>query len=136
MPRSIEELVTRIDESTRPGYRGQLVARGLARNLIWSAGRLPPGSTEFSTLLTTDLLSYGLALFELGLELRDLDRNNAAARTAFERAGEAIESVVRDGDPVWNDRGFYTLVASAAYHLGHFSARAFSLFPSDLDTLN
>jgi hypothetical protein len=35
-----------------------------------------------------------------------------------------------------DDRGFYTVVASAAYHLGHFSARAFSLFPSELDSLN
>jgi hypothetical protein len=136
MPRSVEELVTRIGESTRPGYRARLVARGLARNLIWSGGILPRGSPEFSTLLSTDLLSYGLALFELGLELHDLDRNNTALRTAFERAGEAIESVIRDGDPSWNDRGFYTLVASAAYHLGHFSARAFSLFPSEIDALN
>ena len=43
---------------------------------------------------------------------------------------------MRDGDPNWNERGFYTVVAAAAYHLGHFSARAFSLFPSQIEELN
>jgi hypothetical protein len=99
MPRSIDELVSRIDESTRPGFRGRLVARGLARSLIWSNGELHTGSPGFSPLLTSDLLSYGLALFELGLQLRDHDRSHVAARNAFERAGEAIESVIRNGDP-------------------------------------
>lgn len=136
MPRSVEELVHQIEESTRSGFRGRLVSRGLARNLIWSAGKVPVGSQEFSPLLTSDLLSYGLALFGLGLDLRLAQRDHPAATAAFERAGEAIESVVRDGDPAWNDRGFYTLVAAAAYHLGHFSARAFSLFPSDVEILN
>jgi hypothetical protein len=28
------------------------------------------------------------------------------------------------------------VLAAAAYHLGHFSARAFSLFPSELEALN
>lgn len=136
MPRSIDELVSRIDESTRPGFRGRLVARGLARSLIWSNGELHTGSPGFSPLLTSDLLSYGLALFELGLQLRAHDRSHGAARNAFERAGEAIESVIRNGDLNWNERGFYTLVAAAAYHLGHFSARAFSLFPSHIEALN
>jgi replicative superfamily II helicase len=136
MPRSVDDVAQRIHEATRPGFRGRLVARGLARNLIWSDGKVPTGSQEFSPLLSADLLSYGLALFKLGLEIRGAQRDHEAARTAFERAGEAIESVIRDGDPAWNDRGFYTVVASAAYHLGHFSARAFSLFPSQIETLN
>ena len=41
MARAIEEITARIDGATRPGFRGQLAARGLARNLIWSLGILP-----------------------------------------------------------------------------------------------
>jgi hypothetical protein len=136
MPRPVEEIVKRIDETTRPGYRGRLLARGLARNLIWSKGILPQGSNQFSPSLSSDLLSYGLGLFHLGLELRTQDRTRIAAIDAFARAGEAIESVIRDGDPEFNERGFYTIIAAAAYHLAHFSARAFSLFPTEVESLN
>jgi hypothetical protein len=75
-------------------------------------------------------------MFRLALELRSKDRHNQAAVSAFGRAGEAIESVIREGDPKFNERGFYTVLAAAAYHLGHFSARAFSLFPSNVEALN
>jgi hypothetical protein len=136
MARSIEEVVARIDEATRAGFRGRLAARGLARNLIWSGGTLPPGSPDFHPRLSSDLVAYGLALFELGLQIRVQDRTHPSVSRAFERAGEAIESVVRDGDPTWNERGFYTVIAASAYHLGHFSARAFSLFPSLTESLN
>ena len=136
MPRTVEEISERIEHATRQGFRGRLLARGLARNLIWSQGQIPEGGQRFSPLLTSDLLSYGVALFRLGLELRSQERNSTAAINAFERAGEAIESVVREGNPEFNERGFYTVLAAAAYHLGHFSARAFSLFPSELEALN
>jgi tetratricopeptide (TPR) repeat protein len=136
MARTVQEITARIEHATQQGFRGQLVARGLARNLIWSEGKIPEGGQPFSPLLTSDLLSYGVALLQLGLELRSQERGSAVAIEAFERAAEAIESVVRDGDPAFNDRGFYAVLAAAAYHLGHFSARAFSLFPSELESLN
>ena len=82
------------------------------------------------------MLAYGLGLFRLALSLRDSDRNHALLPHAFERAAEAIEAVVRNGDPAWPERGFYTMVASSAYHLGHFSARAFSLFGGAARDLN
>lgn len=136
MARSPKQIRSRIEEAIRPGFRGRLLARGLARNLIWTKGKIPEGGQKFSPLLTSDLLSYGVALLQLGLELRTEARQDTAAKDAFERAAEAIESVVRDGDPEFNERGFYTVLAAAAYHLGHFSARAFSLFPSELEALN
>ncbi|MDR3413263.1 MAG: DEAD/DEAH box helicase [Formivibrio sp.] len=68
--------------------------------------------------------------------MRAQDRTQQAAIDAFARAGEAIESVVRDGEPDFNERGFYTIIAAAAYHLAHFSARAFSLFPNKIENLN
>src|ERR1700677_4600204 len=131
-----ETISKRIQEATRPRFRTQLAARGLARNLIWNAGKLPPGSPSFSVTLSSDLISYGLGLFNLGLRLRRVDKSNPMANRAFERAAEAIESVIRDGDPLWNERGFYTVIAASAYHLGHFSARAFSILPSANDAQN
>ena len=77
-----------------------------------------------------------MALLELGLQLREQQRDHPSVTRALERAAEAIESVIRDGDSSLNERGFYTILAAAAYHLGHFSARAFSLFPSQLEILN
>jgi hypothetical protein len=136
MPRTIPQIIARIEEATRAGFRGQLLARGLARNLIWSNGKIPDGGQKFSPLLSSDLLAYGVGLLQLGLELRAQERGAQAAITAFERAAEAIESVIRDGDPEFNERGFYTVLAATAYHLGHFSARAFSLFPSEVEGLN
>ena len=119
-------------------------ARGFAVGSRRAASRaISFGQTEccllvvhFHPRLSADLIAYGLALFELGLQIRGVDRAHPSVSRAFERAGEAIESVVRDGDPNWNERGFYTVVAAAAYHLGHFSARAFSLFPSRIEELN
>lgn len=136
MPRTTNEITARIAAASRPEFRGKLLARGLARNLIWNKGKVPAGGPNFPELQTNDLLSYGVGLMNLALELRTLDRTNRIADSAFERAGEAIESVIRDGNPEFNERGFYTLLAASAYHLGHFSARAFSLFPSELETLN
>ena len=136
MPRNLEELLGEINTAISPGFRGRLVQRGLARGLVWNAGSLPPGAPQFSVRLSGELLAYGLGLFRLALSLRDSDRNHALLPNAFERAAEAIEAVVRNGDPAWPERGFYTMVASSAYHLGHFSARAFSLFGGTARDLN
>lgn len=136
MPRNLDELVSEISAAISPGFRGRLVQRGLARELVWKAGILPAGAPQFSPRLSGELLAYGLGLFRLALALRDLDRNHFLLPQAFERAAESIEAVVRNGDPVWPERGFYTMVASAAYHLGHFSARAFSLFAVAVQDLN
>lgn len=136
MPRNLEELVGEINAAITPSFRGRLVQRGLARGLVWKAGTLPPGAPQFSPRLSGELLSYGLGLFQLALSLRSFDKNHTLLPRAFERAAEAIEAVVRDGDPAWPERGFYTMVASSAYHLGHFSARAFSLFGGATRELN
>src|ERR1700677_4939284 len=115
MARSIQQLEERIGTVTAPGFRGRLLARGLARNLIWSKGILPEDAPRFSTntTLTSDLLSYGLGLLGLALELRTLDKLNVRANEAFGRAAEAIEAVVRDGNPESTERGFFTVVAAA-----------------------
>lgn len=107
MPESVESLVGRIENATQPGFRGRLVARGLARGMIWSGGQLPPASPLNAPQLSGDLLSYGLSLIGAGLRLRLLSRGHPDIARAFERGGEAIEAVVRNGDPAWPERGFY-----------------------------
>src|SRR6516165_3011266 len=95
--------------------------------MIWRDGVLPPGAPAFSDLLSYDLHSYGYAMLGQGLRLRDLGGRADRARLAFEQAGTALESVIAKGDPADPDRDFHHVMAAAAYHLGRFSARAYSL---------
>ena len=136
MAETVESLVARIATGTQPGFRGRLAARGMARGMIWTDGQLPANSPQFANELSADLLSYGVSLVSAALRLRVLDRTRPEIDRAFERGGEAIESVVRHGDPQWQERGFYAVIAAAAYHIGHFSARAFSLLSVELNALN
>ncbi len=127
MASSLEEIEADIRAAVSPGFRNSLLARGEARAVIWREGVLAEGSPEFSQLLTYDLLSYGYSLLGLGLRLRELSGDDALARLAFENAAGAIEAVIAKGDPQDHDRGFHRVITACAYHLGRFSARAFSL---------
>lgn len=62
------------------------------------------------------------------LSLRELDGTSPLCQRAFERAGNAFESLVRNGVPEAEERGFYRTIAGAAYHLAGYSAIAYSLF--------
>ncbi|MFF1832382.1 DEAD/DEAH box helicase [Paenarthrobacter sp. NPDC058040] len=126
MPTRLEELETAIGQATTSGFRGRLLARGEARAMIWREGRLPEDAPPFEPRLSHDLLSYGYALLEHGLELSDLDGSAEASRRAFENAATAIESVIARGE-VTTQLGFHRVVAAASFHLARFSARAFSL---------
>ena len=126
----------RVDALLSAGVRGNLIPRGLARGLIWQDGHLPEASPSFASELSDDLLEYGYTLLRLALLLRENSGDNSElARKAFERAAEAIEAVVRNGEPTDPERGFHRVVAACAYHLAHYSARSYSLLPS-VDGLN
>ena len=122
-----EENVTRLEErisrAADPNFRNRLVSRGLARSMIWIGGILPEGSPEFSSLLTSDLRTYGFTILGNAIRLREAGGKDSLQRRAFETAAEALESIVRNGDPEDPARGFHRIVAAAAYHLAHFSAR-------------
>src|SRR4051812_29303954 len=86
--------------------RGRLLARGLARGMVWRDGVVPEGSPGpySSSSLTPDLLDFGYGVLVQALELRDANRERRAdQRFATEEplrvAAEAIESAVRRGDP-------------------------------------
>jgi len=115
-----------LKEAVEAGYRGNLLAKGQARNLIWADGETGDDAPPFSTTLSYDLLTYGYALLGQGLRLLDMEGDPKIGRTAFESAAEAIEAVVVRGKPT-SSIDFHRLLAGAAFHLGHYSARAYSL---------
>lgn len=133
MPESVEDIEAAIREATTPGFREQLLARGEARSMIWRDGSLPEDAPAFDPLLSYDLLSYGYSLLGLGLRLVEANGSRTFAQRAFESASTAIESVIVRG-PNSPERGFHRVVAAATYHLGGFSARAYSLLQVALDS--
>ncbi len=128
MPLNIEQISAYINAAIAPRFRENLVSQGLSRSMLWSDGQLPEGAPNYAPQLSSNLLDYGFGLLNLGIQLRSLDKLNPLLPVAFERAAESIEAVVRRGSPELIERGFYTIAAAAAYHMGHFSARAYSLF--------
>lgn len=121
-----QTLAANIEEALDTAFRGSLLARGQARSMIWRKGVLPDDAPEFSPNLSYDLLSYGFALITQGLQLLDLGEKSEAARMAFENAASAIESATMNA-AVSPETDFHRLIAGAAFHLGGYSARAFSV---------
>src|ERR1700737_3859951 len=97
MPTTPEAIAADIAEAATAGFRGRLIARGQARAIIWRDGALPPGAPAFAPQLSYDLHSYGYALLGLGLRLLELGGDATRARTAFEQAATALESVIAKG---------------------------------------
>lgn len=126
MASNIVEIEANITQAISPGFREKLLARGQSRSMIWRDGVLPPNAPKFSEFLSYDLLSYGYSLLSHGLRLLELNGNAVLARNAFEHAGEALEAVIARNKEV-SESDFHRLVAAASYHLGRFSARAYSL---------
>ncbi|MBL8372035.1 MAG: DEAD/DEAH box helicase [Burkholderiaceae bacterium] len=135
MAATLEELKANIDAAVVPGFRARLLARGQARAMIWRDGSLPEDAPNFGADLSDDLLSYGYSLLQHGLRYVDLDGDAETSRKAFEVAAEALEAVVARG-AASADRDFHRLAAAAAYHLGRFSARAYSLLYKGLAEAN
>lgn len=133
MPESPEAIEAVIRAATSPGFRNRLLARGEARGMIWQDGVLPENAPAFASLLSYDLLSYGYALLGHGLRLGETGGSREVSRQAFENAATAIEAVIARG-PATADRGFHRIVAAASYHLGRFSARAYSLLQAAQNT--
>ncbi|MCP3394907.1 hypothetical protein NLM27_39840 [Bradyrhizobium sp. CCGB12] len=127
MATTVEELQNSIRQAIGPGFRARLIDRGEARSMIWRDGVLPPGSPAFAQTLSYDLLSYAYSLLGMGLRLKEAGGDQVIARQAFEYAGMALESVLLKGERADDTRSFHYIVAAGAYHLGRFSARAFSL---------
>ncbi|SDL34216.1 Helicase conserved C-terminal domain-containing protein [Microbacterium azadirachtae] len=103
--------------------------------MIWRDGALPEDAPPFDALLSHDLLAYGYALLEHGLELSDLEGPTDVSRQAFENAAAAIESVIARGEAT-AELGFHRVVAAASFHLARYSARAYSLLTATRNDQN
>lgn len=136
MPITIEEIEALITETTTTGFRGRILERGLARSMIWKNGLLPEGAPRFSGKLSHDLLSYGYSLLSLAIRLREAGGNEVLCRTAFEKSATAITDVIQNGNSEDPEKGFHKVLASSAFHLGRYSAKAFSLIKSNLEQQN
>ena len=136
MASTVEEIEATIQQAVETGFRGRLLDRGLARSMIWVDGRLPDGSPNYADSLSYDLLSYGYSLLSLAIRLKELNGNIELRQTAFKNSATAISDVIRNGNPNDLENGFHKVVAASAFHLGHFSAKAYSLIQNNIENEN
>lgn len=133
---TIDELTAFLSIATVDGVLGRLLYRGAAWSLMREDGELPPNAPPLGATIETDLAEHGFALLRGALALRAQAGSSDLTGKAFERAANAFEALVRNGDPESPDRGFRRTIAAAAYHLAGFSAVAYSLFNETDDDLN
>ncbi len=133
---NLENLQATVRAATSPAFRNSLLAKGQARSMIWRDGVLPQGAPHFPQNLSYELKSYAFALLSLSISLREEGGDETLMRTGFEHAANALEAVIAKGDQDDPERGFHRLLAASAFHLGRFSARAFSLLVASLDDSN
>ena len=136
MASTIEEIEEAIRQAIATGFRGRLLERGLARSMIWVDGELPDGSPNFAEKLSYDLLSYGYSLLSLAIRLTELNGDADLARAAFEKSATAITDVIHNGNSNDPESGFHKVLAASSYHLGRFSAKAFSLLNHSIENEN
>jgi hypothetical protein len=99
-------------------------------------GVLPANAPVLGATIDTDLAEYGFATLRAAMALRTQAGASDLTNKAFERAANAFEALVRNGDPEALDRGFRRTIAATAYHLAGFSAVAYSLFNEAAEDLN
>jgi hypothetical protein len=133
---TVEELQRFLQEMTAANVRGQLLDRGTAWSLIRQQGDLPTDAPPLGETIETDLAEYGFSVLRAALALRERDGSNETSRTGFQAAGRAFESLVQNGSPIALERGFYRVIAGAAYHLAGYSAIAYSLLSQYGDGAN
>jgi hypothetical protein len=133
---TIEELQKFLTEATRDGVWGHLLDRGTAWAIMRQAGQLPQDAPPLGKTIETDLAEYGFSVLRSALALKEAKGQDEITQRAFEKAAAAFESLVRNSSPDAVERGFYRVIAGAAYHLAGYSAIAYSLFNMHRDGIN
>lgn len=133
---TIDELTAFLATATVDGILGRLLYRGAAWSLMREEGVLPANAPSLGESIETDLAEHGFALLRGAIALRAQAGASQLTSKAFERAANAFEALVRNGDPESPDRGFRRTIAAAAYHLAGFSAVSYSLFNDNATDLN
>jgi len=134
---NLRRIAGRIARDLEANQELRATARGLARSNMLREGVLPEYTpSALVENLDEQLSALGFGLLQSGIEAREarqvvgnteevLPKQNVDR--AFEVAGECFEASVRNGDREAEGRGFLQILAGVAYHLGSFSARAFSV---------
>lgn len=133
---TIDELTVFLTSATDDGILGRLLYRGAAWSLMREQGVLPPNAPPLGPTIETDLAEHGFALLRGAMALCGKNGSSELTDKAFERAANAFEALIRNGDPDAPDRGFRRTIAASAYHLAGFSAVAYSLFNETAEDLN
>lgn len=110
-----------------PEAHRRVLARGLARNLIWREGRIPTGARGaqgFGPDLTAELLNYGYLLLD---EAIANPNPGGDTERAFRMAAEAIEAACRRGSSSDSERSANLTLAGAAYQAAGYAARGYAL---------
>jgi len=131
-----DELKAFLTAATVDGILGRLLYRGAAWSLMREAGVLPKNAPPLGETIETDLAEHGFALLRGAMALRAKTGASELTNKAFERAANAFEALVRNGNPESPDRGFRRTIAASAYHLAGYSAVAYSLFNEASEDLN
>ncbi|HHF0896858.1 TPA: DEAD/DEAH box helicase [Pseudomonas aeruginosa] len=131
-----DELKAFLTAATVDGILGRLLYRGAAWSLMREAGVLPKNAPPLGETIETDLAEHGFALLRGAMALRAKTGASDLTNKAFERAANAFEALVRNGNPESPDRGFRRTIAASAYHLAGYSAVAYSLFNEASEDLN
>ncbi|HMM45302.1 MAG TPA: DEAD/DEAH box helicase [Candidatus Macondimonas sp.] len=131
-----DELTAFLTAATADGIRGRLLYRGTAWSLMRKGGVLPQNAPPLGETIETDLAEHGFALLQAAMTLRAQMGASDLTNKAFERAANAFEALVKNGDPESPDRGFRRTIAASAYHLAGYSAVAYSLFNETSEDLN
>ncbi len=140
----IEGIAARIASNLAANHQLRATARGFARANMRRAGVLPEYTPPaLSQDLDEQLSALGFGLLQTGIEARAARKRVAGSdavlpdiqiNLAFEVAGECFEATVRNGDSEAEGRGFLQVLAGCAYHLGGFSARAYSVLRKAYDS--
>jgi hypothetical protein len=131
-----EELQHFLADVTRDGVRNRLLYRGAAWALMREDGVLRDAAPPLGATIETDLSEYGFAVLRAALALREKTGPSELSNRGFERAANAFEAIVRNGDARARKRGFHRTLAAAGYHLAGYSAVAYSLFNETDEDLN
>jgi len=128
-----QEIFERLSALVEPGGRERLLARGLARSLIWRQGVLPPNAPGFSESLSYDLESHAFQILELALAVTGDDRSQPLVLNAYRVAAEELEAIVRRGEITDPHYGFLMVVSAAAYQLARLAARSYVVLPQSFE---
>lgn len=133
---TIDELQDFLTEAIRDDVWGRLLDRGTAWAIMRQESQLPQDAPHLGDTIDTDLAEYGFSVLRAALALKEAAGPAELSESAFEKAAVAFESLVRNGSSEDIERGFYRVIAGAAYHLAGYSAIAYSLFSNHDNNIN